>query len=45
MARRGLSILLGAMAGCGLALAQTSGPVVVSSPDGLIRMTFSTVAS
>ena len=42
MARRWLRILLGVMAGCGLALAQGATPVVVSSPDGLIRMTFST---
>jgi alpha-glucosidase len=28
------------MAGCGLALAQTSAPVAASSPDGLIRMSF-----
>jgi alpha-glucosidase len=41
MTRRSLRILLCVMAGCGLALAQTSAPVVVSSPDGLIRMTFS----
>jgi alpha-glucosidase len=40
MARRWLRILLSVMAGCGLALAQTSAPVIVSSPDGLIRMTF-----
>src|ERR1035441_3579550 len=42
MASRWLRILLGVMAGCGPVLAQASAPVVVSSPDGLIRMTFST---
>ena len=41
MAPRWLRILLGAMAGCGLALAQATAPVAVSSPDGNIRMSFS----
>lgn len=41
MASRWWRVLLGTMAGCGLALAQASAPVVVSSPDGAIRMTFS----
>ena len=44
MARRLLRILLASMAGCGLALAQVSAPVAISSPDGLIRMTFSAPA-
>ena len=38
MALRSMGILLGAMAGCGLALAQP--PLVISSPDGSIQMTF-----
>ena len=41
MARRIFCTLLCILAGCGLALAQTSGSVMVSSPDGLIQMTFS----
>jgi alpha-glucosidase len=41
MAPCSVRILLGMMAGCGAALAQAA-PVVISSPDGLIRMTFST---
>ena len=41
MVSRWLRIILGAMAGCGLALAQTTAPVAISSPDGGIRMSFS----
>src|ERR1039458_1439815 len=44
MARRLLRIFFAAMAGGGLALAQVAAPVVISSPDGLIRMTFSAPA-
>ena len=41
MAPRWLRILLVTTAGCGFVLAQGAAPVVVASPDGLIRMTFS----
>jgi alpha-glucosidase len=33
---------VGALAGCGLALAQATAPVAISSPDGTIGMSFST---
>ena len=41
MALRSFRILLGALAGCGLVLAQSAAPAAITSPDGLIRMTFS----
>jgi len=41
MAPRSWRFLLGAIVGCATAWGQSSSPVVVSSPDGLIRMSIS----